>query len=540
MTHIKSFFFALTVVATVSFWSLEAKTAEIGNNDFRISEMGPDGDINYFAQLPAVAYNDTDNEYFVVWAGSDDAGGLLANEIELYGQRINAATGAVLGDRVRLTQVGTDGTTTRSVVVGQGFRPSVAYNSTDNEYLVLWVADDDAAGLADNEFEIFGQRVDASTGQPVGTDDFQISSMGTNGNTAFYAYLQDVAYNSIDDEYLVVWVGHSPTTAVNVNNDLYGQRIAGATGALLGSNLALRAPDTVNEVPGHSLDVGFPAVAYNPAAGEYLVAFMGDVFVNDDSDIFAQRVDGVTGMPVGVEFRVSEMGTQATPGNPFSVNLPRVAYNGDADEYLVVWTGDDSVDEKIEVYGQRLTAATGAAVGTDDFQISFSGDPSDTDFGPNLFADVTYNPRNREYLVVWQGDVDEGGGLFDNEFEVFGQKLESSDATAIGDRIRVSDMQGTGNTNVDILGIASAYNATDQNYLVVWSGDDDVAPLVDDEFEIFGQLLSDPECGNGVVEGSEGCDDGNLTDGDGCSAACVDEPGGPGSSGASGGCSLMR
>ena len=29
-----------------------------------------------------------------------------------------------------------------------------------------------------------------------------------------------------------------------------------------------------------------------------------------------------------------------------------------------------------------------------------------------------------------------------------------------------------------------------------------------------------PECGNSVVEGSEQCDDGNLTDGDGCSAMC--------------------
>lgn len=33
----------------------------------------------------------------------------------------------------------------------------------------------------------------------------------------------------------------------------------------------------------------------------------------------------------------------------------------------------------------------------------------------------------------------------------------------------------------------------------------------------------DPMCGNGVVEGTEMCDDGNLEDGDGCSAECVTE-----------------
>ncbi|MFK7888305.1 MAG: proprotein convertase P-domain-containing protein [Gammaproteobacteria bacterium] len=32
-------------------------------------------------------------------------------------------------------------------------------------------------------------------------------------------------------------------------------------------------------------------------------------------------------------------------------------------------------------------------------------------------------------------------------------------------------------------------------------------------------------CGNGLVQGGEGCDDGNLTDGDGCSATCDIEPG---------------
>jgi len=31
-------------------------------------------------------------------------------------------------------------------------------------------------------------------------------------------------------------------------------------------------------------------------------------------------------------------------------------------------------------------------------------------------------------------------------------------------------------------------------------------------------------CGNGVVDGLEECDDGNVSDGDGCSAVCRQEP----------------
>ena len=34
----------------------------------------------------------------------------------------------------------------------------------------------------------------------------------------------------------------------------------------------------------------------------------------------------------------------------------------------------------------------------------------------------------------------------------------------------------------------------------------------------------EPECGNGIVEGDEECDDGNNDDGDGCSAECEEEP----------------
>lgn len=44
-----------------------------------------------------------------------------------------------------------------------------------------------------------------------------------------------------------------------------------------------------------------------------------------------------------------------------------------------------------------------------------------------------------------------------------------------------------------------------------------------------------PGCGNGEVDDAEDCDDGNVVDGDGCSAMCVIEPGGPGGGGPGGG-----
>ena len=41
---------------------------------------------------------------------------------------------------------------------------------------------------------------------------------------------------------------------------------------------------------------------------------------------------------------------------------------------------------------------------------------------------------------------------------------------------------------------------------------------------IIGDL---PECGNGIVQGGEFCDDGNLVNGDCCSSSCTVEAGSP-------------
>lgn len=59
---------------------------EIGTNDFRISDMGGIGDANYGAFEPAVAWNNTDNKFLIVWYGDDSGSGLTDDEFEIYGQ----------------------------------------------------------------------------------------------------------------------------------------------------------------------------------------------------------------------------------------------------------------------------------------------------------------------------------------------------------------------------------------------------------------------------------------------------------------------
>ena len=57
-----------------------------------------------------------------------------------------------------------------------------------------------------------------------------------------------------------------------------------------------------------------------------------------------------------------------------------------------------------------------------------------------------------------------------------------------GDRLVLDD--GVDQAAADDLDITTVYNPVDDEYRVVWSGDDNTAPLFDNEFEIFGQRLT--------------------------------------------------
>ena len=210
-----------------------ATGAEIGANDFRISDMGPDGDANFGASVPAIAYNSQNNEYLVVWHGDDDTAPLVDGEFEIFGQRIDAATGAQIGaNDFRLSDMGPDGN-----VTFEAFDPAIAYNSQNNEYLVVWRGDDDTAPLVNNEFEIFGQRLNAATGAPIGANDFRLSDMGPDGDAFFEAFEPAIAYNGLDNEYLVVWAGDDNTPPlVDDEFEIFGQRIDADTGAQTGAN----------------------------------------------------------------------------------------------------------------------------------------------------------------------------------------------------------------------------------------------------------------------------------------------------------------
>ncbi|NOK59876.1 MAG: hypothetical protein GFH27_549291n68 [Chloroflexi bacterium AL-W] len=452
---------------------------EIGDNDFRISDIGPDGNSFADAVLPKIAYNSTNHEYLVVWAGQDVPDG----PFDIYAQRIDATTGAEVGENdFRVSQTGNEDNQLFIDPI-----PDVTYNSTLNEYMVVWEAEVSQGPDLPTIYGIYGQRLNAETGAAVGTDDFRVDLDTEIRDSDYRATDPAVIYNSTDDEYLVVWRGN---LAEDRSFEITGQRLS-ATGERVGVNEFFISDMGSDEGGGDErFAAREPDVTYNATDNEYLVVWSGDdkvpPLVDNDFEIFGQRLAGATGTEVGVnDFRISNMGPDGNTN--FNTVHPTVAYNKTAGEYLVAWSGGfDSEFDALEygIYAQRLSAA-GEERG-DDFRVSDEQDG--IGFWAN-YPGVAYNPTDNEYMITWAlGNVI--GGV-DVEYEVYGQRLDGTSGAEVGDNdFRISDMGPEGNTDYRAFDSAMAYNSRDNEYMAVWSGTDDTAPLVDNEQEIFGQRLA--------------------------------------------------
>lgn len=393
--------------------------APIGSQ-YVISDMG--NTTTQGALDPAIAWNSVDNEYLVVWEGEDTG---TENEFEIYGQRLTA-TGSETGvNDFRISDMGTDGETTSI-----GRNPDVAYNATSGEYLVVWDGDD-ADLLVDGEFEVWGQRIVAATGAETGSNDFRISEAGTAGVTSTLAGSAAVAWNSSDNQYLVVWSADSLGT--DNENEIFAQRLSSTGGKILGEiRVSDMGPDS-----DANYDASNPDVAYSAATNQYLAVWRGDDNVNGlvegEVEVFGQLMSN-SGVEVGAnDFRISDMGPDQDSN--FGTGDPRVAYGSVVREFMVVWNGDDLVNNEFEIHGQRLTTS-GAEVGDNDFRLSDMGsvDGLFDAFG----ADVAHGPGGLA-LIVFHGD-DDTGTLVDQEVEVYGQFYEIA--------LRGPDFNGDGSSDI--------------------------------------------------------------------------------------------
>jgi hypothetical protein len=137
---------------------------------------------------------------------------------------VNAATGEEVGaNDFRLSDMGYG-----NVKEIDAYNSAIAYNSVGNEYMIVWHGDDNTVGvLVGGEYEIWGQRVNAATGEEVGANDFRLSNMGPDGTSAYDALHPAIAYNSVGNEHMIVWEGDGNTgNLIDEEFEIFGKRYA--------------------------------------------------------------------------------------------------------------------------------------------------------------------------------------------------------------------------------------------------------------------------------------------------------------------------
>ena len=282
--------------------------------------------------------------------------------------------------------------------------------------------------------------------------DFEIST-----NPPRDQWYPEVEYNSIDNEFMVLWRSNGalkedcdPGDEAECTGNFHsmdGQRVS-TDGALLGGMIQLISPNegykngarfahnwftneymTANPVSptpaalaseiliGRINNIGdfqygpislcpectdtspLPEVIFNPVRREYLVVYSA-------RDVFTSPPDSYLNL---IGFILNEDGTPRTGPFPVGNQLgdyyaPDGDYNPTDDTYLVVWEDFRNVADWLEpcdVYGALLDADGNMIAEIpviDDFAI---GEP---DAGDQRVPVVAYNPDKNKFFVVWEAD----------------------------------------------------------------------------------------------------------------------------------------
>ena len=309
---------------------------------------------------PDIVYNPTANEYLIVWEYEQSS-----DDHHIYARRF-PSTFEDTADAIGSDHIHIAASTSKFES-----NPKVAYNPTDNEYLIVWQERNIPIGYEYCLTKTSGQRL-SSNGVLLGSH--------ININTDFTEQcFPAVAFGTTNGQYLIVWEENKLDGTGET--DIYSQRI-GRTGALVGGKIAVST---------YVYDQIKPSLAYNNKANEFLVVWedhQGDW--GDDRDILGQRVTA-GGTPHGGNFLISWEGD----GLRYS---PDIVYNPGIDEYMLAWEHkvysgvSDYYDNVTSHIYQRRLSSNGTLIG-DEVVISTQ---STSQTHPAIAPDDT------SYMIAWE------------------------------------------------------------------------------------------------------------------------------------------
>jgi hypothetical protein len=316
---------------------------------------------------PSVAYDSVNGRFFIVWMDERNVSPWTTGR-DIYGQIIYS-NGASYGPPSTVNfpvcnepeeQRGAD----------------VAYDAVHQRFLVAWQDDRNATGNPQDR-DIFGQLINAG-GTLYGT--------ASNANFAIctaakYQSPPHIAYSSLSQKFLLVWADYRIAGGYD-SGDIYGQAV-NADGSLSGPDIAVSASEG---------DQTAPALDFNPATGEFLVAWW-------------HKADGAVGNQIYGQYLDSEGALSGT-------NFPLVSGDLDPGQYGLTVTANPLFFHYMLAFD--MTDGTLPDIGflrlgppcADGF-----GDELAVDFGPWGAWDydgmkwVSVTPSNPETMASWAGGL---------------------------------------------------------------------------------------------------------------------------------------
>ena len=288
---------------------------------------------------------------------------------------------------------------------------------------------------------------------------FLSSRIEIAANPNLAEWIPRIAYNSADDEFLVVWTEQG--VRVEGGPSLYGiaaQRFT-SKGELV-DEIISPAGDPVNKI------ILLPTPEFNQFTKEY---FIGYTQSGDGFDEYGAIINS-TGGSIKQPFAIS--------ARPKSQMHTRVAFNTKKRQYCVVYNSSESGSPDIK----------GVIVGEDGTPVSDELLINDTK-GDQYNPYIVYNPRDDRYLLNWEDF--RNVPTWEQNGEIYGALLDSDGNVLVNDIPMIDDF-GTSEEGDQRLNEIS-YNPDKNEYLATWS---DTSPVLDN-VGVRGRVISS----NGNLDG---------------------------------------
>ncbi len=331
----------------------------------------------------------------------------------IYGQRLDANARKV-GLHVGLTPLD-----------GLQARPVIAYSPLSDRYLVAW-----------HHVDGDGARIMAYSVSGAGALVWSPFAIATGIQTPDLA--MDVAWDALNDHFLVVWSDVAPGTVDDFN--IFGQIVRLNGNELIGDKITISSALHQQHAP---------TVAFSPELARYLVVFESADSAYPMTTLRGQFLSD-TGALLLTDASANFLLTM--PGANRQARYPDVSYAAASRSFLAVWQDSRADPAGWDIYGQRVDGATGTMLPV-EFPIA-AGTSHRAEF-PSLTA----GPAGR-YLVVWQ-DTE---AVVDGDGDVMGRVL-TADGAPLGGAIPIASQDAYHEGAPDV-----AYNAASKAFLVAWHG----------------------------------------------------------------------